>query len=95
MSSYPMGAEYDSNAPWNQREIEPKKVSELIPVWLTDDIQVEVVFNLEILEDNDQDLIINIVGYNYDYFMDEWRGDVSDFIYDNYSYIEELNFNIK
>ena len=60
---YPVGAEYDPKAPWNQVDPEPRKVEVTVSITLSKTVEVEVTDYIA-EEDYDED---GYHGISYDY----------------------------
>lgn len=60
---YPVGAEYDPKAPWNQVEPEPRKIEVTVSITLSKTVEVEVTDYIA-EEDSDEDGYHGII---YDY----------------------------
>lgn len=60
---YPVGAEYDPRAPWNQVDPEPKKIEVTVSITLSKTVEVEVTDYIA-EEDSDED---GYHGIRYDY----------------------------
>ena len=98
--NYPMGAEYDTNAPWNQPEIEYKEVEVTISLTISKTTKVTVP-DIEKLDDSilkeavkeqivlpyESDLIRSISGNNPLYRRE--LEDLSNWIVDDFEVVKE------
>lgn len=72
---YPIGEEHNSNAPWNQEETERVIVNETIEVWLNEEQQISVFFELSV-DDNGDELTVEILRFNAKIFLPNWNDDI-------------------
>lgn len=79
-------------APYEEEDVTTKKVRERIPVWLNDEELQTIAFTIEITETITEDLIINIVEYDWSFFREEMKRDVEYFLRENYENIQEITF---
>lgn len=54
---YPLGAENDPRAPWNESEIKTRQLIEDFDVWVDDETQESFKFDVEVYEYEDGDAV--------------------------------------
>ena len=86
-----MGAKV-TKAPYEAEDVTTRKVKERIPLWLNDEEVQTITFTIEIADTITEDLIINVVEYDWAYYLPEWSTDVEYFLRENYNNIQEITF---
>jgi len=73
---YPLGAEHDPRAPWNQNPVTPIEMNDYIPVWIAPDERITVRFKVRLIIEDEDEMTVRVMDFDYPAWGFGWEDDI-------------------